>query len=1020
LARVQARAIVAAAVDESEASEATLAPEAHVGQTPQPDSEPDARELVPERIGRYVVLRRLGAGAMGVVVIAYDPELDRQVAIKLIHPRVAKHGEARARMLREAKGLARLSHPNVVQIHDAGTVEGRVFIAMELVDGQPLSRWAEARREGPGSGRGEPKAAKERSPEQILSVYTEAGRGLAAAHDAGLVHRDFKPDNVLVDADGRARVLDFGLVRTTDDTEARERSGGHASATALIGVEPTLEVSLGQVHETGGLTALLSASELEVELTHGGQIMGTPAYMSPEQWKGAKADARSDQFSFCVALWEALYGERPFIGRTVHALANAMTSGTITEPSSSLRLPRRIRAALERGLAADPARRFDDMHALLRELERGDQDRGSLPLAAAAIVVFALLAWVVFSNPTKAESTMCADAGDRAATVWNEARREQVGKAFARTEVPSEKIVAKLGGQLDEYADRWRLAAEDNCAATHVREVQSEALLELRARCLDAKLGELDALLEVFAAADAATVDEALLAVENLPSLHACEAARVSQSEARMPEPILAARVSEARRQLARARASLDTGRFVEAGERFEPLRAEVEALGFAPLSAEFELESGRLHARIDRWDDATAELERGFFLATALRDDELALRAATWLAELEGVQRQRTELSMLWTEYARALLEREPGRFPNFEADLADTISWNAYMRGDYATAQAEAERGLALLDAAGLDAPMHRMELVLDRGAAEYSAGDLAAAEASFGAALELAVASVGRDNAKATSALNNLSITYSAGGDFVRARALLVEIIATRERALGRDNTSVGVALSNLADVELELGNIEAAHAAAERGYAILEASAGVDQYATVIARQRLGLARGLLGKYDDAIVDLREVLAIAEAPPEPDPSLALELRADLVVVLAAAGRARESTFELGQVIAAEPPRWRELVAAGRYAIALEQLVLAEQLLTLALERAGDPEDAGARRMRALAKLALAELFLNEGRAVTGMPDGPARAAAMLTGELEADLRSAPKLAAELAELRQKIAAAPTLTD
>jgi tetratricopeptide (TPR) repeat protein len=978
LARVQARAIVDAAVDRGEHTSETLGVE--VG---KPDS---GAPEVPQRIGRYVVLRRLGAGAMGVVVTAYDPELDRQVAIKLIHPRVAKRGEARTRMLREAKGLARLSHPNVVQVYDAGTVEGRVFIAMELVDGQPLSRWREA---------------AERSPEEILAMYKQAGRGLAAAHEAGLVHRDFKPDNVLVDHDGRARVLDFGLVRTLDDGEARERSGGHVSASVLIGVEPTLEVSLGAPTD-GDLTGLLQSSELSLDLTHGGQIMGTPAYMSPEQWTGAKVDARSDQFSFCVALWEALYGERPFVGRTVHALSAAMTSGTITEPSSPLRLPRRIRAALERGLSADPARRFESMSALLHELRREDWNRGGLPLAVVAMLGFGLIAWVRYSAvPAPEENTMCDDAGDRVGEVWNDARREQLAKAFAKTEVPSETIVAKLAAELDAYADRWRLAAEDNCAATHVREAQSEVLLELRERCLDERLEEVDALLEVFTAADAATVDEAILAVENLPTLHACEAERVSHGGASLPDnPEAAARVTLIRRQLARVRASLDTGRFVEAGERLEPLRTQVESLAFAPLSAEFAVESGRLHARIDRWEAATAELQRGFFLATTLHDDELALRAATWLAELEGIQRQRTELATLWTEYARALLEREPGRFPDFAADLADTISWNAYMRGDYDIARAEAERGLALLDAAGRHAPMHRMELVLDRGAAEYSAGELAAAEASFRTALELAVATVGRDNAKATSALNNLSITYSSGGDFVRARELLVEIIATRERALGPDNTSVALALSNLADVELELGNVQAAHDAAERSYAILLAAVGADQYATVIARQRLGLARALLGQHEQAILDLREVLAIAEAPPEPDPSLAAELRADLAVVLAAAGHARESASELGSVAAVEPPIWRELVAPGRFAMALGQGVLAEQMLSLALERAGDPEDAGTRRMRALAKLALAKLR---------MTDDPSSAAALLTAELDEDLRSAPKLAAELAALR-----------
>jgi serine/threonine protein kinase len=984
---------VAESESEAQTGAATVAPG-----RPEPDAPEGAslagRPLVPERIARYVVLRRLGAGAMGVVVIAYDPELDRQVAIKLIHPRVAKRPDARSRMLREAKGLARLSHPNVVQIYDAGTVDGRVFIAMELVDGEPLSSW---------------RGAGERSLEQILAVYTQAGEGLAAAHDAGLVHRDFKPDNVLVDREGRARVLDFGLVRASDDADTRERSGPHASAADLIGTEPTLEVSLAQTKESGGLMGLLSSSELELELTHGGQIMGTPAYMSPEQWKGGKADARSDQFSFCVALWEALYGERPFRARTVHALARAITSGSFSEPESAVRLPRRVRAALERGLLADPSRRFESMHALLRELRREDWSRRSLPLAGLALAGFAVLAWVRFVGMAAPEPPSCADAGAKVDEIWSEARRETITASFAATEVPSEQILARIGADLDDYAGRWRAAATSNCAATYLRKTQSQELLDLRTRCLDAKLRELDALLEVLGQADAATVDQAVLAVESLPSLRACEADRVSRLEAALPDDAaLAERVGEARRALARVRASLDTGRFTEADERIEPLGATVEAIDYPPLDAEFALERGRLLARIDRREEAAAELQRSYFQATSLRDDELALRAATWLAELEGAQRQRPEFAQLWAEQAHALLARDPGRFPDLAADLADTLSWNAYLRDDLDAARAEAERGLALLEAARLDAPMRRMALLLDRGAAEYRAGDLAAAEASFGAALELAEATVGRDNAKATGALNNLAITYSAQGEHERARVLLEESVATRERALGPDNATVGVGLSNLADIELELGRPTQALAAAKRADAILRAAVGPNQYASLIARQRLGLARARVGAHDDAIIDLRDALAIAEAPPQPDPSLALELRAELATVLAAAGRSDESTAELDAVIAADPSSWRELVAAGRFAAALGERSTADALLGLALERAEHPEDAGGRRTRALAKLALAELWIEED---------PRRAAALLGPELDDDLRSAPKLAAALAELRERVPAGAT---
>ncbi|MCB9701177.1 MAG: SUMF1/EgtB/PvdO family nonheme iron enzyme [Myxococcales bacterium] len=291
-------------------------------------------------IGRYVVLSRLGSGGMGVVYAAYDPELDRKVALKLLK---AGQGDAagRARLLREAQAMAKLAHPNVVAVHDVGTVDDQVFIAMEFVQGTTLSRWL---------------WQKPRSWAQIVELSLAVGRGLAAAHRAGLVHRDLKPENVMVGDDGRVRVMDFGLARV--------------DGRALAGSTPLADSS-----------ARPREAALDLDLTRTGAMLGTPMYMAPEQWEGGETDPRTDQFAFCVVLWEALYGERPFGGGTVAALSHAVTNGIISAPSDPSRAPPWLRRALERGMTLIPDERWPSMDALLAELGR---DRRS-PLARIAL-----------------------------------------------------------------------------------------------------------------------------------------------------------------------------------------------------------------------------------------------------------------------------------------------------------------------------------------------------------------------------------------------------------------------------------------------------------------------------------------------------------------------------------------------------------------------------------------------------------------------------------------------------------
>ncbi len=302
-------------------------------------------EPVVGRIGRFNVLHKLGEGGMGVVYAAHDQDLDRHVAIKLLRTTDGDLGPARARLLREARAMAKLSHPNVITIYDVGTVDDRIFIAMELVKGTTLRRWL---------------AAKPRTWRGVVERFSEAGRGLAAAHGAGLIHRDFKPDNVLVGDDGRVRVVDFGLARRVDleDTEPTPPS-------------PDLAV------------------ETTDRLTLTGAVMGTPAYMAPEQWRGLTVDHRTDQFAFAVALWEALFGVRPFGSGTVHVIVTHVLAGEIASPPEDRPVPTWLRRVLERALSTEPDDRFWSMDELLFVLSRlnRDADDLALPPAETAIAI---------------------------------------------------------------------------------------------------------------------------------------------------------------------------------------------------------------------------------------------------------------------------------------------------------------------------------------------------------------------------------------------------------------------------------------------------------------------------------------------------------------------------------------------------------------------------------------------------------------------------------------------------------
>jgi len=305
-----------------------------------------------DRLLRYEVIEVLGQGGMGLVVAAHDPDLDRRIAIKVLRTDVYERGQsgsARLRLLREARAMAKLTHPNVVSVYDVGTVDGNVFIAMEYADGGTIRDWLNAR---------------PRDPEEIIATFAEAGRGLSAAHRAGLVHRDFKPANVVVHSDGRVQVTDFGLVGA--DRQQLPES------------------------ELADDAASLSAA-----LTRAGAVMGTPWYMAPEQFKGETVDAAADQFSFCVALFEALFQQRPFAGDDFEELQSSVLAGDLSTTDSDNIVPARIRAAIRRGLSVAPDQRHASMDVLLEKLSPEARVSTRRPTAALAVVVVAIIAMAV-------------------------------------------------------------------------------------------------------------------------------------------------------------------------------------------------------------------------------------------------------------------------------------------------------------------------------------------------------------------------------------------------------------------------------------------------------------------------------------------------------------------------------------------------------------------------------------------------------------------------------------------------
>ncbi len=871
--------------------------------------------VLPERVGRYVVLDRIGEGGMGVVVSAYDGELDRVVALKLLHPG-SRALNAHARLVREAHALARLSHPHVVEVYDAGTILGRTFIAMQWVRGSTLEVWL---RVAPRGWR------------EVLAMFLGAGAGLAAAHDAGIAHRDFKPENVLVGEDGRARVVDFGLARGQDDGGERTTS-------------PSPEPPTGAV--------------LHDRLTGAGLVVGTPAYMAPEQRRGGSGDARSDQYSFCLALHDALFGRRAGDGR-------------VERPARAHGAPTAIARVLRRGLARSPEARWPSMDALLEALSRCGRRRARVGRVAIGTAIgTALVAVLGWRSVSGEPSPGCAGEQARVHAIWEDAARERVRRGLLDTGLGyAGSTWSRIEAELDAYAER---AASLGAAACATETREREATLA----CLEHRTAAFQAVVDVLAQADAATLERAGSIVAGLPDLAVCDDPDALADALPLP-------TAPDDRERARAiREGLSTVDALRGAKRFQggivlarDLLAEAEALAYPPVVAEARLALGSLLELAGDDHGAERELVEAAMIARIEGRDRVATIAMTRLAGTVGYRLARVDEGRSWARHAASMLDRArmdvAGR-----AQLLNNLGAVEFRAGEYARAESIYRDAVALLDPDGTPGAVDTAAAQQERASAHANLGNVLARQGRFQAAqVELgqaaaileallgpehptvAVALINLGNvsydlghydaaaayhrrayavvqacfddgsiagaALGGAALGNLGLVLHRQGDDDEARRLLEESIALRTRASGPDHPDLAFAMNNLGEVYRALGRGDEALRLHDAAAAIWSRSdAAHPNAAYPLANRGLDLLE--LGRIDEAIVALREALEIG-AVRQADSSILAAANFGLARALVLAGRDREEALALAHAAAGT---YAEL--GGRYGLERRDIV------------------------------------------------------------------------------------------
>jgi len=830
-----------------------------MGDAPQPAQ--DAAPQILKRgatIGRYVVLERIGAGGMGIVYAAFDPELDRRIALKLLHPRTRtkRPGVARARLIREAQALAQLSHPAVITVHDVGPFQDQVFVAMEFVDGVDLATWV---------------AEEADSWEDILRAYVDAGGGLAAAHEAGIIHRDFKPDNVLVGHDGRVRVLDFGLARSENEEDAddaldeadrlehEQESRGVAERDTSV-LQPATQAKLKVVARGAARTT---------RLTQVGAVMGTPAYMAPEQHQGDRTDARSDQFSFCVALYESLYGERPYAGHTRAELMVRMLEGQVSQaPKDGPAVPAWIRKVLLRGLTIAPDERWPDMAALLAALSPKPKIKtGRLGLVAG--VGLSAILGIVLATRSDPE-VPCQGAQRKLAGVWDSGVRTTVQGAFDATRRPfAADAFATTSRFLDGYTQDWVLKFTEACQATAVRKEQSQELMDRQMACLGRRLKDVRALTRLLSEADAETVTHAVEATTKLPQLEPCMDAEFVMSGA---APLTGRRAEQATsidEQMALAKQLEAFGRYPEALTAASESRAAAQVLQEPQRHALTTALVGRIQLRNGDAEEAEKTLMEAIWLADAAQTDHVRAQAWVTLVWAIGYELKRVDQVDALRRHAEAALQRAGGS-ALMSAQLHQNLGGIARRRqADPKRAVLEHERALEIFRAELGNASPRVATSLTNLGLVRAHVGEFEAAERDLDEAMQIFTDTLGDTHPTVAQALHTRGLIAFYRGGKERPVTLLRQAIGVQEAVLPADHPALATTVHDLGEVLLASEDHNSALPEFRRAAKLRRTVQG--QGRSSLANSLTGVGRSLagLGRQEEAIEILQEALQIHDA-------------------------------------------------------------------------------------------------------------------------------------------------------
>lgn len=787
----------------------------------------DAVPLVftpPAKVDRYIIGREVGAGGLGIVFEAWDPKLERPVAVKLVRPHSGNPRGA-ARFLREAQALARLNHPNVVSVYSHGTCDDAetVYVVMQFIDGQTVGAWSE-----------EP-----RSFEEIRDVYVAAGKGLAAAHAQGVVHRDFKPGNVMIDAEGNVQVLDFGLALVAG-------AGTRSAVDSRAVVAPSVD----------------SDESADERLTQDGIVMGTPRYMAPEQHLGRHVDAASDQFSFCLALLRTLRRGRDVYEAKGHReLAAAKLRCRVTPRAPSDLAPEWMEEVLLRGLSGKPEERWPSMTALLDAMRHAPRR-----LWPVAVGVGLLCAGAV-GLALPSEDTDCTRGASRLVSAWDDADDAEIESAFSDSlgSARGPEMFERLRSAFDEDAKAWADVYTRTCTEHAAGRLESVAF-DGRMACLRSRARQREALLHRVEEGEAAVLRDLTVRLLQLGEIDDCTQDSTLAARTPLPQDSAArAAVIDVRAKLVTVPIMARDGDFEGALVVLDAQGAAAKDIGFEPLFAEVQKASGELRAERGEYESAAVAFEDGLSAAVSSGHDLFAVECAAALVYLYAIRLNRTEDAEQMLSRAKALVERA-GDPPNLRQRVGsvEALLFNRLQSYD------EAKRVLEeLIPTLPTETQWQRYQLttLLNNLGLQYQQlGEYDKAVETLEEALSIRSELFGENHPKIGALHLNIGNTLLRGTKLTDAEPHFDRAIELMTQGYGKAHVELSRPYISRGVVRKKQGRFEEARADYEHALTLLEGKKSPTQEALVLAN--LGNLDKRTGRLESALQRHQEALAIRE--------------------------------------------------------------------------------------------------------------------------------------------------------